>query len=103
MAWLRAVREAERLDLVLEEVWKGQQSALGAVYAADVLDRGVAVIDAEDDWEPAVVALVVADFVRFVVAAELAKGEVGGGDVVAVVVVEGCGADAFVLWGRGGV
>ena len=97
VAGLSRVREFEGLDLMLEDIGKCERAALHARDAADVLDRVGAVFDAEDGFEPFVVALLIADVEGFLGAADLAEGEARGGDVFAVVVVQGCGADSFVL------
>ena len=97
MALLRLVLQLERLHLVLEDVREGDQPALVAADAADVLDGGLVVFQPEDLGQELVVALLVAELVELVVVEGEPECKAGFGDVVGVVVVKGCGDYVLVL------
>lgn len=99
VAGFRRVGEAEGADAVLEDVGEGEEAAFGGEDVADVLDAGALVFAAEDVGEPFEVALLVVEVFGKLGFASLAEGEAAFGDVGAVVVVQGGGADMFVLHG----
>lgn len=91
------VSELERSDAVLEDVRPGEQAAFFADDVSDFLDARALVLDAEDFAEPFVVALLIGELMDWFGLAGLSECETALGDVLAVVVVQGSGADVFVL------
>jgi hypothetical protein len=75
VAWLRSIFELERLNLMLQNVGEGQQSAFARVYDSNVLERRPVLVTPEYVREPFVLVLSVHDPAAREVAGVLAKRE----------------------------
>lgn len=88
---------------MLDDIGKCEQAAFFTDYAPQILrdalgDIGPTTGKPIDLLEEFVSALVVIDFVKDLLVGSLAETESAFGDVLAVVVVDGCCADSFILW-----
>ena len=75
VAWLRSIFKLERLNLMLENVGEGQQSAFARVYDPNVLERWPILVTPKNVRKPFVLVLSVHDPAAREVAGVLAKRE----------------------------
>jgi len=75
VAWLRPIFELERLNLMLQNVGEGQQSAFARVYDPNVLERWSVLVTPEYVSEPLLLVLSVHELLAREVAGVLAKRE----------------------------
>ena len=97
MAFFGRIGKAKGGDAVLEDVGEGEEAAFEAEDVADFLNRGGIVGAPKDPAEPFVVVLFVSNIPRGVGRALVPEREARTRDVRAGVIVQGSGADVFVL------